>query len=211
MDRKEYIQSLSTWEKRMLKAGILEEFWGLSLDDYEGSEEVLDTIEKYINNLDNARDEGICVFLYGNNGTGKTFLGVEILKQAIREGYSAQFTSLGGIIQQLTDGWYDDKQRVKYEERVKNVDFLMIDDVGKEKRVNKNQLVAMTFDNLIRYRSFRNKPMILTTNSDIGSIESEYGKSVKSLLYGKFIPVKVFGEDYRKKVLANTVEDRLTK
>ena len=57
----------------------------------------------------------------------------------------------------------------------------------------------MVFDNLIRYRTFRNKPIILTTNSDIGSIENVYGKSIVSLMYGKFIPGKVVGDDYRKK------------
>jgi len=206
---KEYIQSLTTWQKKMLNAGILEEFWGIDFEDYNGKREVKKLVKKYLKNIDNARDKGICLFLHGSNGTGKTFLGIEVLKEAIRNGYSAQFTSLSGVVQTLTDGWYDDKKRRQYEERIRDVDFLMIDDVGKEKRVSKNNLVAMTFDNLIRYRTFRNKPLILTTNSDIKSIKSEYGKSVVSLLLGKFIPVKVYGDDYRKTVLANNVVDRL--
>ena len=101
------------------------------------------------------------------------------------------------------------KKRRRYEERIRDVDFLMIDDVGKEMRVSKNGLTEMVFDNLIRYRSFRNKPMILTTNSDIESVENVYGKSIVSLLYGKFIPIRVVGEDYRKTVLAKTVLERL--
>jgi len=206
---KEYIQSLTTWQKKMLNAGILEEFWGIDFEDYNGKREVKKLVKKYLKNIDNARDKGICLFLHGSNGTGKTFLGIEVLKEAIRNGYSTQFTSLSGVVQTLTDGWYDDKKRRQYEERIRDVDFLMIDDVGKEKRVSKNNLVAMTFDNLIRYRTFRNKPLILTTNSDIKSIKSEYGKSVVSLLLGKFIPVKVYGDDYRKTVLANNVVDRL--
>ena len=132
-----------------------------------------------------------------------------MLKEALRKGYSAQFTSLGGVIQALTDGWYDAEKRRRYEERIRDVDFLMIDDVGKEMRVSKNGLTEMVFDNLIRYRSFRNKPMILTTNSDIESVENVYGKSIVSLLHGKFIPIRVVGEDYRKTVLAKTVLERL--
>lgn len=85
----------------------------------------------------------------------------------------------------------------------------MIDDVGKEMRLSKNGLTEMVFDNLIRYRTFRNKSIILTTNSDIGSIENVYGKSIVSLMYGKFIPVKVVGDDYRKKVLSRNVMERL--
>ena len=196
-------------EKKMLSAGILEEFWDLDIDQYKGNEAVIKVVQEYLANLDNARKQGISIFFYGTNGTGKTFLGVEVLKEALRKGYSAQFTSLGGIIQALTDGWYDAEKRRRYEERIRDVDFLMIDDVGKEMRVSKNGLTEMVFDNLIRYRSFRNKPMILTTNSDIESVENVYGKSIVSLLHGKFIPIRVVGEDYRKTVLAKTVLERL--
>jgi len=196
-------------EKKMLSAGILEEFWDLDIDQYKGNEAVIKVVQEYLANLDNARKQGISIFFYGTNGTGKTFLGVEVLKEALRKGYSAQFTSLGGIIQALTDGWYDAEKRRRYEERIRDVDFLMIDDVGKEMRISKNGLTEMVFDNLIRYRSFRNKPMILTTNSDIESVENVYGKSIVSLLHGKFIPIRVVGEDYRKTVLAKTVLERL--
>ena len=196
-------------EKKMLSAGILEEFWNLDIDQFKGNEAVTKVVHEYLDNLDNARKRGISIFFYGTNGTGKTFLGVEVLKEALRKGYSAQFTSLGGVIQALTDGWYDAEKRRRYEERIRDVDFLMIDDVGKEMRVSKNGLTEMVFDNLIRYRSFRNKPMILTTNSDIESVENVYGKSIVSLLHGKFIPIRVVGEDYRKTVLAKTVIERL--
>lgn len=196
-------------EKKMLSSGILEEFWNLDIDQYKGNEAVIKVVHEYLANMSNARQQGISIFFYGTNGTGKTFLGVEVLKEALRKGYSAQFTSLGGVIQALTDGWYDAEKRRRYEERIRDVDFLMIDDVGKEMRVSKNGLTEMVFDNLIRYRSFRNKPMILTTNSDIESVENAYGKSIVSLLHGKFIPIRVVGEDYRKTVLAKTVIERL--
>jgi len=196
-------------EKKMLDAGILEEFWPLSLDSYSGSAEVKSTIVEYIVCMKNARKLGISLFLFGMNGTGKTLLGVEVLKEALRKSYSAQFTSLGGIIQALTAGWYSDEKRRLFETRIRNVDFLMIDDVGKELRVNKSGLTEVVFDQLIRYRSFRNKPMILSSNSDINAIGNVYGMSLVSLLYGKFIPLKVVGEDYRKNNLSGTVLDRL--
>lgn len=194
---------------RMLKSGILEEFWDLDIKDYRGKPEVVNVLKDYMENLNNARTKGISLFLYGSNGTGKTFLGVEMLKEAIRQGYSAQFASLGGIIQALTDGWYDSNKKLLYEKKIRDVDFLMIDDVGKEMRVSKSGLTEVVFDNLIRYRTFRNKPMILTTNSDIESVENAYGKSIVSLLYGKFLPVKIVGQDYRKTKLSGSVLDRL--
>lgn len=195
--------------QQMLKAGILEEFWELEFEQYKGKPEVIKVLNDYRENIVNAREKGISIFLHGTNGTGKTFLGVEILKEALRKGYTVQFASLGGIVQALTDGWYDADKRLIYERRIRDVDFLMIDDVGKEMRVSKNGLTEMVFDNLIRYRTFRNKPMVLTTNSDISSIENAYGKSIISLLYGKFIPLRIIGDDYRKTVLSKNVLERL--
>lgn len=195
-------------EKLLLKAGILEEFWPLSLDDLE-NESVRNVVKDYIQNLYNARDQGIGLFFHGTNGGGKTMAGVEVLKAALEAGYTAQFASLGGIVQVFADGWTNPASKDKFERRIRDVDFLMIDDVGKEMRVSKSGLIEVVFDNVIRYRTFRNKPLILTTNSDIDAIETTYGKSVISLLRGKFLPVKVVTRDYREEVLSKTVLQRL--
>jgi DNA replication protein DnaC len=204
-------------EKLWIKSGILEEFWPLGFDSYrilpddpgaESKENALKIIKEYVDLLVIARRRGISLFLHGSNGTGKTMLGVCILKEALSRGFSAQFASLGTIVQTLTDGWYDDTKRRLYEDRIKNVDFLMIDDIGKEYKSHSG-LTEIAFDNLVRYRTFRNKPMILTTNTDIKDIANTYGNSLLSLLAGKFIPVKVIGGDFRKTVLAKNVLERL--
>lgn len=195
--------------KKMLNSGILEEYHNLSFKDYKGNPQVKAEVFQYMEHLDNAKKEGISLFLYGVNGVGKTMLGVEILKQALREGYTAQLVSLSGIIQMYSDGWYSVQKREAYDDRVRNVDFLMIDDIGKEYRSSKSGLTEVAFDNLIRYRTLRNKPMIITTNSSIDAIENVYGKSLVSLLYGKFIPIKVLGDDFRKTNLSGTVKKRL--
>lgn len=193
----------------MLQSGILEEFWPLTMDNFTGDSRVRDVAETYIKHLANARENGIGIIFYGSNGTGKTMLGVEILKAALREKYTAQFASLGGIIQLLSDGWFDKETRQSYTERIRDIDFLMVDDVGKEYRSSKSGLTEIAFDNLFRYRSFRNKPIILTTNSDMASISSVYGNSLTSLMQGKLIPCKVIGDDYRKTHLSGTILDRL--
>lgn len=195
--------------KMLLRSGILEEYHNLSIDGYEGNPEVKSQVVQYMDHLANAKREGISLFMYGVNGVGKTMLGVEVLKQALREGYSAQMVSLSGIVQMYSDGWYSVEKREAFDERVRNVDFLMIDDVGKEFRSSKSGLTEIAFDNLIRYRTLRNKPMIITTNSDVEAIGNVYGKSLVSLLYGKFMPLRVLGEDYRKARLSKTVKSRL--
>lgn len=196
------------YEKSLLKSGILEEFWPLSLDDYAGNTAPLESVKTYIRQLSTAREQGIGLFLYGTNGTGKTMLAVCVLKAALAKGFSAQMTSLGGVIQMLTDGWHEPEKRRAFEARVRDVDFLLIDDIGKEYRAGSG-FTEMAFDNLIRYRTFRNKPILLTTNADSESVASVYGKSLMSLLQGKFLPVQFIDTDYRRTKLASTVKERL--
>lgn len=170
--------------------------------DFDYGKKVYDEVVEYANNLSNARKNGISLFLWGNFGTGKTLLAVCVLKEAIKQGFTAQMTSLGGIIEVYAEGWSNPSQKENFNRRVKNVDFLLIDDVGKEYRAKNNDLVEVAFDNLIRYRVFRRKPCILTTNTDISKVQTVYGQSLASLLYGKCINVEVKGGDYRKLIQA---------
>jgi DNA replication protein DnaC len=219
----------------MLKSGILEAYWDKEITDFYGHPEKKSNLEPIIqiwntrypdaplnlnfdkgreiyekftlygDNLDNARKNGISLFLWGSNGTGKTLLGVCALKEAIRQGYRAQMTSLGGILECYTDGWYNPERREQFNDRIKNVDFLLIDDVGKEYRSKHSDFAEVAFDNLIRYRTFRQKPFILTTNTDIERIRNTYGKSLTSLIIGKCYGIEVSGVDYRIAIQAKDV------
>ena len=223
----------------MLRCGILEEYWDKDFSDFYGhpkkraemepmvvrwnanhpdlridldfdkGKEILDDVLFYAENLFNARKHGISLFLWGPNGSGKTLLGACVLKKAISLGFSAQMTSLGGIIECYTDGWTNPERREVFNDRIKNVDFLLIDDVGKEYRTKKSDLIEVAFDNLIRYRSFRHKPFILTTNTDLTRLQSTYGKSLASLLLGKCHNIHVDGIDYRILIQAKDVKNLL--
>ena len=225
--------------KVMLSCGILEEYWDseftqfyahaqrwaemeprirewnkrypdkvIELDNNVGTK-ALETSEAYAKNLHNARKHGISMLFWGPNGTGKTMLASCILKEGIRQGYSVQMSSLGGIIEMYAEGWSNPEKREMFNERIKNVDFLLIDDVGKEYRAKSSDLVEVAFDNLIRYRSFRRKPFILTTNTDIARLQSTYGQSLASLLQGKCMTVPLGGVDYRKVIQAKDLRSML--
>ena len=227
--------------KVLLGCGILEDFWDKELTDFYGhpdrkgelmhrihlwntahpkdtinidfktGEKILKEIQTYINNLGNARKYGISLFLWGPNGSGKTMLGCCVLKAAIRKGFTAQMTSLGGIIEVYAGSWTNSYKRELFNNRIKNVDFLFIDDVGKEYKAKSNDLVEIAFDNLIRYRSFRNKPTIITTNATINDLAETYGRSLESLLYGKSIGIWVGGVDYRRAIQAKDLKGLLTR
>lgn len=225
--------------KTMLQCGILEEYHDKDFSDYYGhpkkwnelepliadwnlrhpnnpikldfasANKLINQIAEYTKNLTNAKQKGISLMLAGSNGTGKTLLATSILKAVIRKGMSAQMTSLGGIIQCYTDGWGDPRKRQVFDERIKNTDFLLIDDVGKEYQAKNSDLTEIMFDNLIRYRVFRRKPFILTTNTAPDDLRNRYGNSLMSLLEGKTIKLKVVDGDYRKAVQGKNLWDEL--
>lgn len=221
--------------KTMLNCGILEEYHDKDFEDYYGhpkkwkelapiieawniknpekpirlnyheAHEVLQKVARYVKNITNAKKKGISILLAGNNGSGKTLLAVSILKAVLRKGMTGQMTSLGGIIQIYTDGWGDPRKRQIFDERIKNTDFLLIDDVGKEYQAKNSDLTEIMFDNLIRYRVFRRKPFILTTNTAPADLRNRYGNSLMSLLEGKTIKLRVVGEDYRRVIQSKSL------
>lgn len=177
--------------------------------DFKSANFLINQIADYVRNITNAKKKGISLLLAGSNGTGKTLLATSILKAVISKGMSAQMTSLGGIIQCYTDGWGDPRKRQIFDDRIKNSDFLLIDDVGKEYQAKNSDLTEIMFDNLIRYRVFRRKPFILTTNTAPDDLRNRYGNSLMSLIEGKTIKLKVMGTDYRKAIQSKSLWEEL--
>ena len=143
----------------------------------------------------------------------KTHLAVSTQKMAIRKGYKTQFTNLSGIIKLIAKSWRYPRYEEIIEKRIKNVDFLVIDDVGKEYKAKSNDLVEVHFDELIRYRCNRRLPMIFTSNTRMEDMKGVYGNSVVSLLEGRCIKVTMEGSgfpDFRKVIQQRELHKRLT-
>ncbi len=183
--------------------GILEKYYpadfqSFPLRDMNGTPipkrmETAQTLVDYAARIRHHRKEGTGIFLYGMNGVGKTHLAVSVQKAAIRQGFRTQFANLAGIINLYVAGWYDSAKVDLYNKRVKNSDFLVIDDVGKGFQSERSELAPSVFDELIRYRTNRLLPTIYTTNASLTNLSERYGMSVASLIEGNAI--KLYFED----------------
>lgn len=201
--------------KILLKCGIFEDYFGVEFNNYliganteREMKEALTTVLDYCKHMENALKEGIGLFLYGSNGTGKTHLSICALKHAIRKGYTGQLVTLQGAFSAYMDGVYGNMDAREWlNKRIKNVNILVIDDALKE--YGKAEAIPVFFDNLIRHRMRRRLPTIISTNGTIEDFENRYGKSLVSLLMAKMIPVHMVWPDYRKEVLASEVRNRL--
>jgi DNA replication protein DnaC len=202
----------------MLKCGIFEDNFKTNFHTYqvqEGNEEqkqAVTTVLDYCKHFENAYKEGLGIFFYGRNGTGKSHLSVSALKYFIGKGCTGQLITLQGAFDAYSDGKFRDPNIMDwYNKRVKNIDILVLDDVLKEYQPkNGNDQVGVFFDNLIRHRMRRNKVTIMSTNGTIEDFQNRYGNSLVSLLMAKMIPVRmVWDVDYRKEVQAKSILDRL--
>lgn len=193
--------------EEFIDSGIYEEYHGKTLDSYVGNVpvEVLNHVKAVIDSIGPVSKRGIGLFFFGPNGTGKTGLMAEVLKAAIRAGYSARMASLGGIIQKLSDGWYSSDAREEFLKYVKQVDFLGIDEVGKEYR-GKSELVVTAFDLVLKYREQRMLPTFMTSNRYPKDLVGDYSESIMSVLKSQMIPIELCGRDWREVIAKGNLE-----
>jgi len=189
---------------RKERANIPQEYWRLGIEDYKGDLRALKEVEDYLEHIDNYHKKNIGLFLCGKYGTGKTFLAAHVLKKAIEKGYrNVRFTCLSDIISQFTASWYSNEEQKDFYEKMENTQFLVIDDVGKEYKTKSN-LAESVFDKVLRYREY---PTIITSNKALVDIESAYGQSIASLMYGKLIVVRFTGADFRKEEISKRLKE----
>lgn len=163
-------------------------------------------IVNYLQELDSTLDTGEGLMLWGPNGTGKTSVAVIITMEARRRGASALFATaetLRSSVMERTP-FSEDKTLM---ERAREVDFLVIDDLGKE-HTGKSDFSETLFENLIRERSAARKVTLVTTNlliyetvTDDGRVveglNSQYRASMIEVMKETLFPVALKGHNHR--------------
>lgn len=74
------------------------------------------------------------LMLYGPPGTGKSLLVTLLLKGLIAQGHQGFFTTYADILTDLTLNKFDEERHERFEQRVKLVGVLVIDDIGQEQK-----------------------------------------------------------------------------
>ena len=160
---------------------------------------------EYCDNFDNNYYEGKGVYIYGQQGRGKTtittIIGKEISKK-IKPGenkkYSALFLMMNDIIN------YSINNKELFENlKNKSVDLLIIDNLGSENGLNENKYSAKVLDEIIRNRTNKCLPTIISSNFTPDEIEKQYSKTVKELIEQFFIKIYTDGESFRSRVAVN--------
>lgn len=133
------------------------------------------------------------IMLYGTVGTGKTFASACISNYLMEHGKTVLVMNLGLYINKIQREWAEAENSVL--EYVKNCDLLVIDDFGVEKV--SEFVIDKTFA-LIDTRYRAEKPMIITSNLNLESINKKFGSRISDRISEMCYQLAVVGESKRK-------------
>lgn len=182
----------------LMKFNIGEDYWDADFYNYKGPAAAMEAAWNYLHDFETNKLRGSGLLFAGDPGVGKTTLMAITMKYIARAGWSGYMTSLSELVELIKRSW-DDKSLVTDIDRIRVVDFLALDDLGKE-HAGPTGFSAVTFDNLLRYRIQHRLPTLFTTNLTRGQLEMKYGEATLSLIEGKTKVVPVRGLDFRQEV-----------
>jgi DNA replication protein DnaC len=186
--------------QRYAKADIPIDYWLLAFKDFQGDKNFKNLIKTKLADIDSVYDEGKSLAFVGNLGVGKTFAACSLLKMAIIKDYTAQYTTMSYIINNILS---NDISTASYLKQLNEIDFLAIDEFD-ERYVFPSEKTEILFGSNLEYilrTRFQNKlPTILCSNTeDIDSVlSSEFSRAFKSLRSKYMDVVYVSGKDFRK-------------
>lgn len=176
-----------------------ENFSSLSDEYYKGED--LDRFHRavrisheFVEQFDTSHDN---LFLYGNVGTGKSFLSGCIAKALLDSGHSVIYFSSCRLFDELSNHTFNkDQKETLYSmyEDIYNCDLVIIDDLGTELF---NSFVATRFFTLLNERFLRNKSTIISTNLSLEELREKYSDRIFSRITNNYKLCKLSGPDIR--------------
>lgn len=188
-----------------LYCGIKSSWHNKSLEDFTNDVDALKQVTSYLKKYKEAFSQGLGLYLWGSNGTGKTHLMNCAFKELIKKGCKVRIYSMDEIVDKFTSSWYSDEDKKELNTVLRNIDFLGIDEFGKNidehgKPVYLPDLVKRVMESMIRFRVQMNKPIWFASNTDPKYVKTVFSEDIASLLREAVIPICVRGEDFRREI-----------
>lgn len=135
------------------------------------------------------------VWIHGGTGTGKTHLGVAILKDALSKRQNCVFVSLADLVEQIKARFGGQGGDDPFE-AVCKVDVLVLDDIAAERAT---PFAIDVLSRLIDYRYNWTKQTVFTSNAAPLELGKDYGSRIVSRIVGVCALVHLTGKDRRMK------------
>lgn len=184
-------------------AGIPKRYYGMSFEWLKengtfqnANKEAYAIVKDYRDNLAEYMNTGKGLILRGPAGTGKTSLAVCILKEVMKLNTVAMMISMPNLLDtMLTLSKGDRVAYLAYEQKLKHIPMLLLDDFGAE--YSKSDWVAAKVESIIieRYNSMR--PIIITTNYSDQWTKDNYSGRIYDRLRGEYKIAVFMGQSHR--------------
>jgi len=190
----EKMQRIEKLRKTGFQDGLLID-WTFYNDD--GSHpEVMKAARNYVDNFKTFKKDGKGLLLYGNVGTGKTYVAAAIANALVDKGVPVMMTNFARIANKLQES-FDGRQ--EYLDNLNKFDLLVIDDLAAERKTEYMQEIVFNVVDA-RYRS--GLPMIITTNLSMDTIKNSQSATDNRIfdrIIEKCFPIEVKGKSHRRK------------
>lgn len=135
----------------------------------EKEKHYLESFKNYCKNFEKAKENGVGLLLTGNAGTGKTFYSNCIANELKYNSYTVLSFNISSYLQEIRKG-FDEKER-ELLEAIKDVDLIIIDDVGSEVLT---EWAKEKMFNLFNQIYLLKKSCIITTNNNAKELEKHF-------------------------------------
>lgn len=132
----------------------------------------------------------------GDRGTGKTLLAVIMLKMLLDKGVEGHYILFDTLLDRYSDGWKEKKDQVWFDQRIRSIPLLVVDDIGKEASF-RTGFSSVAVDSLFRSRVQAGKPTIITTNLSTDKLQSTYSTALETIA-GQAMSFQFKGKSYRE-------------
>lgn len=197
-------KSKTLTEEVLHRMNIGRRYWPANMTDMPESRSK-DLFRKYVSELSLNYDQGWGFFIYGSNGVGKTHISCAMLKEIQKRGYSTYCILADVLKASYIDGARFDQSN-SIVQRVEQVDFLLLEDLGKEYSGKGSGFAELCFENLLRKRSRDCLPTFITTNLTPKAFKERYKQSAASLAMECMIACEIKGVDRRREAFSQKLE-----
>lgn len=207
---KENKRKIDRINKILGDSGIEKRFKNRTFENFrvdEENQEAYTNTRLYAENFQRFKETGEGLYFSGGNGTGKTHLAVAIALDLITKGIPVICMTSIKLLQEIRRTYDRDRNISEYQilETYKEVDLLVIDDLGQENSTD--WALTMLYD-IINDRYERCLPTIVTTNLNEKDLINAWSqkandwtaRAIVSRLHEMTMGITMNGRDRRKEV-----------